>query len=160
MTEAFELHALTGYLVRRAQQAHVAAWNDEVSTDITSVQFGVLNVLRRQPGASQKDLCDELDLDQSTIADIVQRLQRRGLITRVRADDDRRRNVLDLTVDGRRKFDEMVPGVRRVDQVMTAGLSSEESARLRQLLELLLAAPAVHDAVHHEDDREDLLDVH
>jgi hypothetical protein len=25
---------------------------------------------------------------------------------------------------------------------------------------LLLAAPAVHDAVHHEDDREDLLDVH
>jgi len=150
MTEALDLHRLTGFLVRRAQQVHVAAWTAEVSADITSVQFGVLNLLREQPGASQRMLCDSLDLDQSTIADIVQRLQRRGLITRVRDVVDRRRNVLDLTDEGRRQFDALVPGVRRVDAVMTAGLDARESANLRRLLETLLESPLAREAVHHD----------
>ena len=50
--DAFEPFHFTGFLIRRAQQAHVAAWQREVSADISSVQFGVLSVLARTPGAS------------------------------------------------------------------------------------------------------------
>jgi hypothetical protein len=51
---------------------------------VTSVQFGVLSVLARTPGASQTELCAQLDLDRSTIADIVARLERHGLSERIR----------------------------------------------------------------------------
>ena len=77
-----EISQHIGYLLRRAQQAHVAVWQSEVSKEVTSVQFGVLSVLARTPGASQTELCAQLDLDRSTIADIVARLERRGLIER------------------------------------------------------------------------------
>jgi DNA-binding MarR family transcriptional regulator len=136
--DPLDLHGLTGYLIRRSQQAHVAAWQRFVSTEITSVQFGVLNVLRARPGSSQRELCDDLDLDRSTIADIVARLQRRGLLHRVRDVGDRRRNVLDLTEKGRHEFDLLVPGVRRVDLELTRTLDDTEQAHLRALLVALL----------------------
>jgi DNA-binding MarR family transcriptional regulator len=136
--DALDLGELTGYLIRRSQQAHVAAWQRFVSTEITSVQFGVLNVLRDRPGASQRELCDHLDLDRSTIADIVARLQRRGLLHRVRDVGDKRRNVLDLTEEGRRVFDLLVPGVRRVDLELTRSLDDAMQAELRVLLVRLL----------------------
>jgi DNA-binding MarR family transcriptional regulator len=138
--DALDLSELTGYLIRRSQQAHVAAWQRFVSTEITSVQFGVLNVLRARPGSSQRELCDDLDLDRSTIADIVARLQRRGLLHRVRDIGDRRRNVLDLTEKGRHEFDLLVPGVRRVDRELTRSLDDTEQAHLRALLVELLDA--------------------
>jgi DNA-binding MarR family transcriptional regulator len=144
--DALDLGELIGYLIRRSQQAHVAAWQRYVSTDITSVQFGVLNVLRSRPGASQRELCDELDLDRSTIADIVSRLQRRGLLHRVRDGADKRRNVLDLTAQGRAEFDALVPGVRRVDAELTGSLAPAQQDDLRRLLVALLSDRPSADA--------------
>ena len=133
----------TGYLIRRAQQAHVAAWQREVSAEVTSVQFGVLTVLAGTPGASQQHLVERLDLDRSTIADIVARLERRGLIERIRDDADRRRNVLHLTPLGERELAALRPRVARVDQVLTAGLGAEDALMLRRILSTLLDSPSV-----------------
>lgn len=140
--EPLKLSETTGYLVRRAQQTHVAVWLREVSSEVTSVQFGVLNVLRRSPGASQRDLCDELDLDRSTIADLVVRLEGRGLIERVRATADRRRNVLRLTRQGEHEFDLLVPRAADVEKALTGHLSAQQRDDLRQLLTAVLDSPA------------------
>jgi len=129
----------TGLLIRRSQQAHVAAWQRVVSAEITSVQFGVLNVLNSAPGSSQRELCSQLDLDRSTMTDIVQRLQKRGFIERVRHPDDKRRNALALTPVGKREFDALVPKVMRVDQVLTGGMNEQDANDLRRLLSLMLS---------------------
>lgn len=139
----------TGYLIRRAQQAHVATWQRIVSDEVTSVQFGVLMTLAEHPGFSQREICDALDLDRSTIADIVQRLQRRHLIERVRADTDRRRNELRLTSVGDREYAALLPRVESLDAALTRGLTDDESEQLRQLLARMLdgvrATPAARD---------------
>jgi len=136
MADDLSIH--TGFLIRRAQQAHVAAWQQEVSSEVSSPQFGVLSVLHEQPGASQVDLCDALDLDRSTIADLVARLERRGLISRERHDADRRRNTLALTREGEAELRRLLPRVARVDQLLTTGLDRVEIAELRRLLEIVL----------------------
>lgn len=128
----------TGYLIRRAQQAHVATWQRIVSDDVTSVQFGVLMTLAEHPESSQREICDALDLDRSTIADIVQRLQRRGLIARRRDDVDRRRNTLRLTEFGESEYAALLPRVQSLDAALTRGLSATESEQLRHLLALML----------------------
>jgi DNA-binding MarR family transcriptional regulator len=133
----------TGYLIRRAQQAHVAAWQREVSTEVTSVQFGVLSILAGSPGASQQHLVERLDLDRSTIADIVARLERRGLLERVRDGADKRRNVLHLTAVGETEFAALVPRVARVDEVLTRGLAELDRGTLRRLLTELLNSSSV-----------------
>ena len=124
----------TGFLFRRAQQVHVAAWQHHVSASVTSVQFGVLAVLDRRPGSSQQDLCEELDLDRSTIADLVGRLERNGLLERTRDAADRRRNRLSLSTRGRATLDELRPGAELVEHLLTDALGPDDRDELRRML--------------------------
>ena len=136
--QPIDLARHTGFLVRRAQQAHLAAWAQEVGPQLTNVQFGVLNVLRRRGEASQRELCDDLDLDRSTIAGLVARLEARELVARVRAEEDRRRNVVRLTDAGLALLEELVPAARRVDDVLTSALTRTERETLQRLLTKVL----------------------
>lgn len=132
----------TGFLVRRTQQAHLAAWAQEVGSRLTNVQFGVLNVLHGMGEASQRELGDALDLDRSTVAGLVARLEARGLVARGRAPSDRRRNVVRLTAEGRGVLREVSDAAARVDEVLTAGLTATERESLRDLLTAVLRASA------------------
>jgi DNA-binding MarR family transcriptional regulator len=138
MDEIPEPQRHIGYLIRRAQQRHVAVWLDEVSSETTSVQYAAMAVLERTPGMSQRELGDELDLDRSTINDLVSRLEKRGLIARAQATDDKRRKVLELTPAGKREFTSLQPAVARVQEILTAELSERDSADLRRILTSLL----------------------
>lgn len=137
-----DLSRHTGFLVRRTQQAHLAAWAKEVGGELTNVQFGVLNVLSRLGEASQRELCDELDLDRSTVAGLVVRLEARGLVERARAAHDRRRNVVRLTAEGERALAATVDAAARVDGRLTAPLTADERAELQRLLTKVLGGVA------------------
>lgn len=137
----------TGHLLRRAQQLHVAVWLREVSSETTSVQYAVLTVLHQRPRASQRDLGRVLDLDRSTIADLVTRMVRHGLIERERAADDRRRNVLQLTPAGREELGRLRPRVEAIEPILTGGLSRSEREDLRRLLYQVLTHAAGRDGV-------------
>lgn len=128
----------TGHLLRRAQQLHATLWIRMVSHEVTSVQFAALAVLERRPGISQRDLGGELDLDRSTIADMVTRMARRGVVTREQSASDRRRNTLSLTPEGRAELTQLRPGVQEVEAALTTALSADERATLRSLLRILL----------------------
>lgn len=130
----------TGHLIRRAQQVHQAVWARDVSADVSSVQYAALAVLERRPGASQAELGAELSLDRSTIADLVSRMIRRGLLTREQDPADRRRKVLTLTDAGREAYAALVPRVDAIEPIVTGGLSAAERSELRRLLRTVLAA--------------------
>ena len=102
------------------------------------MQFGALGLIDAQPGSSQAQLGRELDLDRSTIADVVARLERRGLVERSRDDGDRRRNVLRLTAAGEACLAELAPLVEQMDATLTRQLSEPERAGLRHALQALL----------------------
>src|SRR5262249_9688087 len=114
LMDDLEPQRYTGYLIRRAQQRHVAAWARLVSTETSSVRSAALTVRGGMGEASQQQLCAAAALDRSTIADLVSRMERRGLLSRRRAADDRRRNVTVLTAAGRAELDRLRPGVEAV----------------------------------------------
>jgi MarR family transcriptional regulator, temperature-dependent positive regulator of motility len=134
------LTRFTGSLVRRAQQRHIAVWLSEVSAEITSVQFAALEILERTPGVNQRQLGDELDVDRSTIADLVARMVRNGLIERSDDPVDKRSYVLFLTTAGKKQLATLRPRVEQVDRILTAGLTQRERLELRRLLLALLPA--------------------
>jgi DNA-binding MarR family transcriptional regulator len=127
-----------GHLLRRAQQLHVAVWLHDVCSETTSVQYAALVVLDQRPRASQRELGRVLDLDRSTIADLVARMMRRGWIERERDESDRRRNVLQLTAAGQAELARLKPRVEAIEPTLTAGLSGVESDELRRLLSQIL----------------------
>jgi DNA-binding MarR family transcriptional regulator len=128
----------TGFLLRRAQQKHVSTWQETISGDTTSVQYGVLAVLARKPGSAQKEIVEELDIDRSTIADVCTRMEKNGLVSRTPALEDRRRNVLELTRLGYVEFKRIQPLVEQVQHELTKTLTSEEHDQLRRLLSKLI----------------------
>ncbi len=135
--DASEPEVHLGYLIRRAQQRHVALWAEMVSTEITSVQYSVLAVLDRGD-ASQRELCDAVDLDRSTIADLVSRMQRRGLIGRQRDAADARRNTVSLTEFGRAERARLRPMVAQLQTRLAAGVADAELDGLMAGLRALL----------------------
>src|SRR5690606_30644776 len=108
----------------------------------TNIQFGVLNVLHRMDEASQRELCDALDLDRSTVAGLVARLEGRGLVVRARAVSDRRRNVVRLTAAGQDELRDLVAAAARVDEVLTSTLTAQEREMLQRLLTKVLRGSA------------------
>lgn len=131
----------TGFLLRRAQQKHIATWQETIDGDTTSVQYNILAVLNRKPGSAQKELCEELDIDRSTIADVCTRMEKNGLVSRVPAVEDKRRNVLELTELGKSEFHRLQPLVQNVQDRLTAPLTDEEHTQLRLLLAKLVEDP-------------------
>jgi DNA-binding MarR family transcriptional regulator len=127
-----------GYLIRRAQQHHIAAWSRIVSTEISSVQYAILVVLDRMGSASQRELCDEVDLDRSTVADLISRMEKRGLVRRWRDPADARRNAVALTDVGRSERHRLTPLVHEVQDELTAPLGDADRRQLQELLRRIL----------------------
>ncbi|MGO4691508.1 MarR family winged helix-turn-helix transcriptional regulator [Glaciibacter sp. 2TAF33] len=144
-----ELQPYSGFLIRRAQQLHLDVWADGSFNGITGIQFGVLVLVERHPLLDQKTLGAHLALDRSTIAGIVSRLERQGLITRSVGDADARRRLLELTPAGADALVELRRHAALVDQRLTAPLSEPERLELRRLLGVLIThhtAPAAGES--------------
>ena len=129
----------TGHLIRRAQQVHVATWMRLVSAEISTVQYSVLVVLDRCGELSQRELGDEVDLDRSTIADLVARMERRGLVLRRPDPRDARRKTIRLTDRGLAERRRLRPLVDRVEEQLTGFLPAQTRDDLRSALRQLLA---------------------
>lgn len=141
MHEDLEPLRYTGHLIRRAEQRHVAAWQAH-SPDMSNVQFAALAVILRKPRSSQRELGDELDLDRSTIADLVRRLESAGYITRTASAVDRRRFELELTDAGRAQVERGRPIALEIERELIGHLSDEDVSALRRILRTMLRQPA------------------
>jgi DNA-binding MarR family transcriptional regulator len=67
---------------------------------ITGPQLLVLQELRATPGTTAKRVADLVNLSQATVTSILDRLEAKNLIRRVRSETDRRQVALHLTDDG------------------------------------------------------------
>lgn len=117
---AVDLSSHPGHLARRLQQAHYLLWNAMVSEEITSPQFAVLNALVAEPGLDQRTVGERVGLDRSTIAEVISRLGRRGLLDKVRDPQDGRRFLLRLTEEGTRTHRKLTVRTARMNQVFLA----------------------------------------
>src|SRR3954447_17159081 len=67
---------------------------------LTPSDAGVLRLLGRAPGLSQRALADRLGAVPSRVVPLIDSLEARGLVARVRSRTDRRNYVLSLTAEG------------------------------------------------------------
>lgn len=131
---AVDLSTHPGHLARRLQQAHYLLWNAMVSEEITSPQYAVLNALVAEPGLDQRTVGERVGLDRSTIAEVISRLSRRGLIDKVRDPQDGRRSLLRPTDEGLRAHRKLTVRTARMNQVFLAPLSAEEQTQFLDLI--------------------------
>jgi DNA-binding MarR family transcriptional regulator len=114
--------------LERAGTAHLRAW------DLTPAQFDVLAQLQVAEGATQRELAERLVVTEGNITQLVDRMQRRGLIER---HAEGRCNRLALTEAGARLAARVVPEHEAVIASLFSVLSASEQQDLRRLLRKL-----------------------
>jgi DNA-binding MarR family transcriptional regulator len=77
-------------------------------------------------GLSQTGLVDRTGIDRSTLADIVRRMQRKGLLQRRRTKEDARAYAVKLTDEGRRLLRVAEPLAKRVDERILDALPTRQ----------------------------------
>lgn len=138
----FDLHDAPGHLLRRCQQLAVDLYTNEVGAEgLTPRQFALLLAIYQKSGVSQVELVRSTGIDRSTVAEMVARLIKRGLLVRERTETDRRTNALAVTPDGERQLRLAMPGVMRAqDRIMAPvppAKREEFVALLRQIIDTL-----------------------
>jgi DNA-binding MarR family transcriptional regulator len=119
-----------GHLIRRTQQVHTLAWGAEVGRRLTAPQYAVLSALWGHPeGIDQSTGGEVASLDKSSMADVVQRLVKRGWVARTRDPEDARRRLLSLTDNVREDLLQLTPAVQRVQDRMMEPLVDEQRGR-------------------------------
>jgi DNA-binding MarR family transcriptional regulator len=139
MTELLELYDAPGHLIRRLQQIAVALFMAETRRfDITPVQYAALFSIRAKPGLDQITLANLIALDRSTVANVVERLEGKKLITRKAGASDRRTKRLYITPAGRALLAGAVPAVQSVQEKILAPLKPGERAGFMAMLQRMV----------------------
>ena len=121
------LWARPGYLVRRLHQIHYALFFEECAAfDITPVQYGLLTTLAQNPDMDQNSLGPDLGIDRTNVADVLNRLAKRGLVARERSRTDRRMVLWRLTPEGEKITAEMYEAMQRAQLKLMEPLRPEE----------------------------------
>jgi DNA-binding MarR family transcriptional regulator len=126
-------------MLHRASQAADELFASETSgADLTPRQFAVLAALEILESASQTQIVDATGIDRSTLADIVKRLVKRGLLNRRRSRSDARAYVVRLTPEGRSVLIATKPAARRVEERLLQQLSEMRRDELLAALEAII----------------------
>lgn len=105
---------------------------------VTSRDLGALRVIAGGEAASQQDVARVLGVDRTTMVALLDALEGQGIIARRPSEDDRRRNVVELTDVGSRLFDRAESAALAVEQNFTTPLGGRGATQLRQSLRTLL----------------------
>ena len=117
--------------------AHATAVFAELTAPlgITPSEAGVIRIIGRSPGISQRELATRLGIVQSRVVALLDRLEQAGLSTRTRRPGDRRVQEVELTDAGRTLLGRLRDAAEAQEAKLTEGLDEK---RKRELYTLLL----------------------
>ena len=98
---------MAGRITKRVHDAVTNAFR-EGGYDITVEQFSVLTSLWYEEGINQQTLAEQQDRDKTTIARIVNNMEKKGLVVRIPDRSDQRNKLIYLTVKGRELQEHLV----------------------------------------------------
>jgi DNA-binding MarR family transcriptional regulator len=135
------LWARPGFLVRRLHQIHVAMFLEECAPfNVTPAQFAVLSVLRDDETLDQISIAQDIGFDRNTVADVVRRLERRGLVMRPKSVKDRRAKLARITKKGIDFVDVVQPAMIKAQRRLIEPISRKEHLLLTKIMRQLIEA--------------------
>jgi len=111
---------------------------------------GTLRLIGRTPGLSQRALADRLGTVPSRVVPLIDSLQARGYVERVRSSSDRRNYELHLSKEGQAILKQLRAVAEAHEDELLAALTPEQSTELARLLSLLAQANQQDPEIHRE----------
>lgn len=131
---------------QRADELFTATMGEN---ELTPRQFAVLKAVATMENPSQTALVQYTGIDRSTIADIVRRLIKKGLLQRRRTSHDARMYAVKLTPAGREILEAAEPAAKTTEEQLLSVLPTQQRTAMLEALSTIVAkleAPNVQPA--------------
>jgi DNA-binding MarR family transcriptional regulator len=135
--EGFRLSRSPSHLLRRAQQYISERFAEE---DVTLRQTVVLAAVSERGACSQSDLVRATGIDRSTMAEMIARMEKKGLVNRQTAKTDARAKEVSLTGAGRSRLEAALPVIQKMDEALLDLLPRNRRKPFRDTLGLIARA--------------------
>ncbi len=124
-------------LARAHNTMHSLADRNITSFGLTTPQFGAIECLGHLGPMTIGNLCKKMLVSAGNMTVVIDNLEKDGLVERVRASDDRRRIIVQLTKKGEKLFQKIF--IRHAEYIkeLAGVLTIEEQEELSRLLKKL-----------------------
>lgn len=127
-------------LIHNCIHKHMEAKRHANKDDVTGMQRWILIYLKKQGEKEiyQKDIEQEFRVSRATASNMLQLMERKGLITRETASCDARQKKLMLTPEARKLLDRAEQDIYEMEARIQDGFSEEEKKKLREYLDRIM----------------------
>lgn len=133
--ETFRPSQAIGAQIALARRTIIEAIEHELAPlDISHAQWIVVMLLGDGAASTAAELCKTLIYDPGAMTRLLDRLERKGVLRRVRTQGDRRTVHLELTEEGAKLYPRIVQALMQVFNRLLHGFSKSEVRQLEQLL--------------------------
>jgi DNA-binding MarR family transcriptional regulator len=131
----YKAKSSVGYLVKRAYSLCVDTMEPLFEEHgFTFLQYQILTWLRDGIVVNPSDICAQYRHNSGALTRVIDQLEEKGFIERLRRDRDRRKVELQLTDAGRKVIESLIPLVVEQLNLALQDFSSEEVQELTRLL--------------------------
>lgn len=132
------LRQFVGYHMKRAFNVVQADLGETLKPfELRMLTYTALVLVTDNPGLSQSQLADAMDVERPNLVVIVDELEQRELILRERVPTDRRTYALKTTLKGRQLYDAAVQAVKDHEQRLLQGLDVDTVAKVLDAMTLI-----------------------
>lgn len=130
-----EIFGSFGFLLMRVVRAQHSLFRKKVHTlGLYRGQPPVLFTLQDNDGMSNSDLAESLEITPATLTNKVKRMEKAGLVTRKRDQEDERVSRIYLTDKGRGMMEQLHQNMIEMEAIILEGFSSDEVTDLKNNL--------------------------
>jgi len=130
------VHDMAGHLIRRLHQQSTqifAQRTQDAGFDLTPVQYAALEAIHENPSIDQARVAEMIGYDRATIGGVIERLEKKGWISRVVSEQDRRARELTLTAQGQKIRSALELIVKDLQQDILQPLNAKDQALFIEL---------------------------
>jgi len=138
------LQNLPGHQIRRLNQISTHLFSKHMQDsgyDITPVQYAALLAIKVMPNSDQVQIANYISYDKVTIGGVIERLQRKGLISRNVNERDKRARILNITNEGIHMISQVDAVIEQIQQDILKMLDEEEQQTFMRLLRKATQSP-------------------
>ncbi|WP_407439288.1 MarR family winged helix-turn-helix transcriptional regulator [Lelliottia sp.] len=132
-----ELRQEAFHLLRQLFQQHTAHWQNALP-ELTKPQYAVLRSIDEHPGIEQVALTEVAVSTKATLAEMLSRMEGRGLVKREADPADKRRRFVFLTPEGESLLERCKPTGNKVDEAFLGKLSADERTQFAELIKKMM----------------------
>ncbi|SHK70445.1 DNA-binding transcriptional regulator, MarR family [Desulforamulus aeronauticus DSM 10349] len=125
-----------GFKLAKASQRMFGLFEDYlIRADITSKQNGAMLIIHEYPNLTQKEVANIQRVDQTTMGQIIDQLEKKQFVMRVKHPTDRRAYCLVLTDAGEDLITSLWADMKRCEATFLQKLNQDEIEQLFKLLD-------------------------